>query len=443
MKHNTYADAVGHLEFSDRLYETVIRKGIKPRRGYRIIRFAAIAAVTVCLMATSAFAVSPDFRAWTISQLSLGVSKIELTTAVPMEFTTFENMDSISVRYMKLNGTDYHFNNGMLYNSKPGLLRITDDYQLENVQTQIYRGVLEKNGLSYRVFLDYSKTEAGIVAHQKEILTENENGEVFLNLTDGNSNQWPAYVNLSTGVLRDALPEFTDDDFEGRVTYGDQLFGGILISTIVNDGVVIDGNSVSYNKLYWIGDGVDTAIDIDLPDDVWTWNCVNNALYYTNTDGYLYRLNETFEFEQVTYYKTGDDLTNGLLTAATDLNELVICDIQNGTEYIVKDLLVDPGKYDAASGGRVNGNLDETIGYNAKRYGDNGRIALVETQSNTDDMRIELLRIGVLNVETGQLQFVEIDMDCWGYRNGWLDENRFAVIYEGDDGDYLCIYEFE
>ena len=45
MKHNTYRDAVDHLQFSDHLQDAVMEKSRISRFGFRMLRAAAVAAV--------------------------------------------------------------------------------------------------------------------------------------------------------------------------------------------------------------------------------------------------------------------------------------------------------------------------------------------------------------------------------------------------------------
>lgn len=443
MKDNIYRNAVDHLEFSACLYENVMKTTPKPRYGLRLLRSAALAAVMMVVLATTAFAVSPEFREWTVSLFKLGVSEETMADAQVMNFTVSEDIEGVTVHYLELDKANYTFIHGMLYNAETGFTQITGDYRLETVETENFLGFLEKNGRKYFVNLDYVETEAGILARRKSVLHKNDRGELFLVARDGNSNQWPVYVNLETGEIRDALPDWTNADFEGRVIYADLLKGGILVSTIVNDGVVVEGKTVSNNMLYWIGDGAKKAKVIELPDDEYDWYCENGELYYKNQEGYLFRLNDGFEFEQITAYKTGDDLTNGLLTAATENNELVIVDVLSGDQYVIEDGLIDPGEYDAASGGRINVKIDETMGYNATRYSADGKIALVQTEWIAEEGCVALLKLGILDTESGELKLLEIENSFDGYHNSWLDDYRYAVMYEDQNSTYLCIYEFE
>lgn len=441
MKNNIYQNAVDHLEFSDSLCEKVMETARKPRSGYRVIRIAAVAALMVCLLAISAFAVSPEFRDWTVSILKLGVSRGEMTDAVKMEFNHEEVADGVTMHYLELDKNNYEFAHSMLMNPQSGFLRITEDYRLEPIELIPVNENLVKNGRTYTRIgnFSYYETEQGIISWQRDVLQKNESGEVFLNFTDGNSSQWPVYLNLETGAVRDALPGWTADDFEGRVAYSYELMGGILVSTIVNDGKTVNGKDAAYNMLYWIGPKAEKAEIIELPKEAYGWYCENNMLFYRDGYGSLYQLNENLEFDMLCSYATGDDLTHGLYTVATDEGKLAIFDAYSGDFYVISECTVDPG-ISTGVREREGGEIDETMGYNAIRYNADGKIALVQTDWIPEEERVALLMLGILDEETGKLKLLEIENGYDGYTIHWLDANRLAVIY---DELYLCIYEFE
>ena len=433
MKHNVYRDAVEHLEFSDRLHDAVMNRVTAPKRSYRMLRMAAIAAVIVCLMATTVFATSSEFRTWTISLLNLGNSRKEMKDATTMEFTHEEAIDGVSIYYMELDKDNYFFVHGMLSSPQTGYLHVTEDYQLVPMEMKQFTATLKKNGRVYKESLNYVETEAGIISSIKSILSKNEDGEIFLNSTDGNSNQWPVYVNFETGEIRDALPDWTEDDFSGRICYSWELKDGILISTLD------DANPDAGNNLYWVGKDAEEAVEITLPEQEYGWYCENGELYSKNVHGHLFKLNDDFEFELLYAYETGDDLTNGLYTVATEEGKLAIIDVYRSQIYEIPECFVDPGKADGDRS-RTGWDIDETMGYNATRYDSDGRIALVQTELRSEEKRVALCKLGILNEETGELKLLEIENDYDGYTINWLDENRLAVIY---DEQYLCIYEFE
>ena len=441
MKNNTYRNAIEHLEFSEKLYEAIACKTKKPKYGYRMIRVASAVALSMCLLATTVFAVSPEIRNWTISLLNLGVSREKMTEAVKMEFRHEEVADGVSVHYLELDKPNYEFAHSMLMNPQSGYLHITEDYRLEPIELTPVNETLEKNGRTYTKIgnFSYYETEQGIISMQKNVLQKNDSGEVFLNFTDGNSSQWPVYMNLETGAVRDALPDWTADDFEGRVAYSYELMGGIMVSTIVNDGKTVNGKDAAYNILYWIGPKAEKAAIIELPKEAYGWYCENNMLFYRDGYGSLYQLNENLEFDLLCSYATGDDLTKGLYTVATDEGKLAIFDAYSGDFYVISEFTVDPG-ISTGVREREGGEIDETMGYNAIRYDAYGKIALVQTDWIPEEERVALLMLGILDEETGKLKLLEIENEYDGYTIHWLDNDRLAVIY---DDLYLCIYEFE
>ena len=178
---------------------------------------------------------------------------------------------------------------------------------------------------------------------------------------------------------------------------------------------------------------------IDLPKNTYNWYCQNENLYYRDGYGRLYRLNESLDFDLICDYATGDDLTNGLYTVVTENGKLGIVDVYRNKTYVISSLAVEPGK-PQGSGSRIDGDIDETMGYNATRYNANGTIALVQTQWIPEESRVALRKLAVLDEITGELKLLEIENYYHGYTIRWLDENRLAVIY---DEHYLCVYEFE
>lgn len=434
MNKNTYRNAVDHLQFSEELPEALTTRKKHDHRARRFLSVAVLAAVMVCMVFTTAFAVSEEFRNWTISFLNLGADEQDMADAQVMTFRHDTHNDGVSVHYLELDQTNYTFAHGMIYDNASKYLRITADYQLEELEMIPFSAVLEKNDRQYTSVFDcYLETQDHIITMQKNPMKKNSNGEVFMVLTDGASNQWPAYVDPGTGTVRDALPDWSDADFQGRITYAYELWDGILVSTLVQEG------NASRNMLYWIGDQAEEAIVIDFPEKEYGWYCENDELYCKNIQGHLFRLNKDFVFELLYPYETGDDLSNGLYTVATENNELAIVDVYTGDTYVISGYEVDPGK---ASGYREGegGNIDETTGINAIRYSATGTIALVEKEIDWNPGRVALKKLGVLDTATGEMKYLEVRNDYHGYNLAWLDDHRLAVIY---DGKYLCIYEFD
>lgn len=410
MEHNQYRNAVDHLEFQPIRREDICEREETPRSVARFARIAVLAAVIVCLIATTAAAIS-----WGISLDKLGTSHLEMTDATEMAFGQDETVGGVSVHYLELDNANYTFFHGMLTSSKTGYLRITEDYTLVSVELNTLSASLEKNGRVYTTERDYFETENGIYTSGKFPLQKNAQGEVFIVLSASGSHQWPVYLNLDTGEVRDALPEWTEEDFLGRVIYAHELMGGILVCR-------------DNNMLFWIEAGAEEAVVLDMPRSIRMWYCENDRLYYQDRYGNLYQLKEDLTFDLICSYASDDDLTLGLYTVVTENNELAIVDVYSGEVYVIPEYTVDLS------------DIDEIRGYNATRYSAEGRIALVQTEWLPEEGRIALRKLGVLDEQTGELKLLEIENDYDGYNVRWLDENRLAVIY---DEQYLCIYEFE
>ncbi len=428
MKHDTYRRGVDNLKFSGNLYENV-RKNCQPRSsGLSMARIGILIAAIVTLLGTSTYVIGTEVSDRRIVQQNLGLAEDNLPDSKTMKFTISDCFEGVKVHSLKLlPKRTYHFRHGMLYSNLEGFLRITEDYKLESVQTQKIDKTFEKNGRNYQIVFEYAESEDGILSTHRDIYYKNEKGEILLNGTDGYSNQWPAFVNLETGTVRDALPEWSDEDFEGRVGYGELFRNGILISTIVNEQRGSDG---AYNQLYWIEHGASEARTIELPGRKMMYYVENDTLYCRNLPGKLYFLDENFEFQVVSEFSSYDDLTRGLFTVRTETGELGIHDVINGELYVIDGLMVDYT------------DIDETLGYNASRYDVNGRISLQHLDMNYEKSIAYIDMLGILNPQTGQLQILQIENGYDAYQNGWLDENRFGVIYKDGFCNYLSIYEF-
>lgn len=435
---NKYHDAVEHLEFSDNLFTRVTAAERKPQSRFRLLRAVAIAALITALMATTVFGALSTIREKPTKVETLGTASEDLTDASLMSFSLSDQAGGVTVHYMELYAdVSYTFRHGLLYSEKTGFLRITEDYQLEAVEMNTAAYSFEKNDRTYTLEFSYLDTPDGVFSNHKSAYQKNENGEILLNATDGNSGQWPVYLNTETGEVRDALPDWTADDFAGRVTYSDPLKDGILVSTIVEtdemkeiveNGTVVGWKDGSYNLLYWIADGEQEAKLVGLPED-YTWYVDNDVLYCQNSAGHLSFFDDNFDLQSISDYDTNDDLTDGLLTVAVD-GKLGILDVLTGDTYLFQDISVRASE------------LDETMGYHAIRYGKDGRIALVQTEWRTAEARVALLKLGVLDLDSGEMRMLDIENEYDGYRNGWLDADRLAVVYKNGEQQYLCVYEF-
>lgn len=420
MIHNDYVNAVNKLEFSNDLTERV-RAADRTKPRFRAVKTAAFAAVLACFMITTAFGAITVLREYPGEVKVLGTDMQKLTDAQAMGFTVSLENEGVEKHYMELHPVhSYHFRHGMLRSRQDGYLRITQDYQLEPVEMKAVHLTLEKNDRTYSLDFAYRDTEAGVLSDHRSVYYKNERGEILLDVTDGSS-QWPVYFNPETGTLRDGLPQWTEEEFEGRVGGAYALKDGLLITTIVNDGL-----PNARNLLYWIAPGAEKAKIIELPGNG-LWHPENDTIYYQNDSGQLYVMDDHFQFQRICEHETMDYLQDGLLTVSVR-GKLGILDAFTGELFVFEE---------------IEASITDTMDYHAVRYGAQGTIALVHTEWVHDPDRIVLRSLGVLNRQSAQLQLLQIENDYDGGHCNWLDENRLAVIYKSDAGQLLCVYEFE
>ena len=420
MIHNDYVNAVNKLEFSNDLTERV-RAADRTKPRFRAVKTAAFAAVLACFMITTAFGAITVLREYPGEVKVLGTDMQKLTDAQAMGFTVSQENEGVEKHYMELHPVhSYHFRHGMLRSRQDGYLRITQDYQLEPVEMKAVHLTLEKNDRTYSLDFAYRDTEAGVLSDHRSVYYKNERGEILLDVTDGSS-QWPVYFNPETGTLRDGLPQWTEEEFEGRVGGAYALKDGLLITTIVNDGL-----PNARNNLYWIAPGAEKAKIIELPGNG-LWHPENDTIYYQNDSGQLYVMDDHFQFQRICEHETMDYLQDGLLTVSVR-GKLGILDAFTGELFVFEE---------------IEASITDTMDYHAVRYGAQGTIALVHTEWVHDPDRIVLRSLGVLNRQSAQLQLLQIENDYDGGHCNWLDENRLAVIYKSDAGQLLCVYEFE
>ena len=420
MIHNDYVNAVNKLEFSNDLTERV-RAADRTKPRFRAVKTAAFAAVLACFMITTAFGAITVLREYPGEVKVLGTDMQKLTDAQAMGFTVSQENEGVEKHYMELHPVhSYHFRHGMLRSRQDGYLRITQDYQLEPVEMKAVHLTLEKNDRTYSLDFTYRDTEAGVLSDHRSVYYKNERGEILLDVTDGSS-QWPVYFNPETGTLRDGLPQWTEEEFEGRVGGAYALKDGLLITTIVNDGL-----PNARNLLYWIAPGAEKAKIIELPGNG-LWHPENDTIYYQNDSGQLYVMDDHFQFQRICEHETMDYLQDGLLTVSVR-GKLGILDAFTGELFVFEE---------------IEASITDTMDYHAVRYGAQGTIALVHTEWVHDPDRIVLRSLGVLNRQSAQLQLLQIENDYDGGHCNWLDENRLAVIYKSDAGQLLCVYEFE
>lgn len=421
MIHNDYVNAVNKLEFSNNLLQRVqAAQAAKPR--FRPVRIALLAAVLACFMITTAFGAISTMRERPGQVEVLGMDTDTLAEAQHMDFSVSQLGEGAQKHYMELQPVHtFHFRHGMLRSRQGEYLRITRDYTLEPVELTQCRLTLEKDGQAYFLDFSYLDTQSGVLSNHRSVYYKNEQGEILLNLTDGNSGQWPAYFNPETGALRDAMHTWSEEDFEGRVCAGSELMGGILIEALVNDG-----QPNSRNILYWIASDADSPKILELPGNG-LYHVENNTVYYQNDLGQLYCMDDNFTFRLICQYETMDYLQDGLLTVSVQ-GKLGILDAYTGEVYVFGDLEVSK---------------TDTLDYHAIRYGSGGTIALVHTEWIHDPERIVLRGLAVLDKQSAQLKLLQIENEYDGAQCNWLDKDRLAVIYKSELGQILCVYEFD
>lgn len=421
MKRNEYVNAINHLQFGRDL-ATAVRVQANTKSRFRCVKAALIAAVLGCLMITTAFGSVSPVREHPADVQILGTDNQKLTDAAYMTFAVSEATDGVEKHYMELHHSrPYHFRHGMLWSGDGGYKTITEDFELAPVELEHAELTLEKNGRTYILELDYMDRGEEIISNHRSVYQKNEKGEILLNATDGSSNQWPVYFHAESRVIRDALPGWSETDFEGRCGGVTELMGGLLMTTIVNDG-----QSNSRNILYWIAPGAEEARVIKLPGKG-LWHAENDTIYYQNDMGQLYSMDNNFSFRQICQYETYDYLQDGLLTVSVR-GKLGILDAYTGELFVFDE---------------IEASKDDTMDYHAVRYEKDGRIALAQTDWRHDPERIVLCRLGVLDKQSGKLNLLAIENDYDGYHYNWLDESRLAVIYNTGDRQILCIYEFK
>ena len=419
---DTYRNAVSHLTFSEIRLEESQRK---PSRRFRVTRAVAIAATLVTLLVTTAFAAIVNTRQIPTVVEPIGTVQEDMTDAEPLHFSVSGEVDGVRVHYIEFAGAKaYSFHHGLLKTPGDQYYRITEDYQLKRVEMNHVNHKLDKNGKTYTLDFEWLNTEKGVLSDHRYIYQPDENNEIFLNATDGRSGQWPVYLNILTGEVRDALPDWTADDFVGRIGYTYLVKGGRIVSTIDETA------QKQVSRQYWIANAEKEAKLIEKPEDA-RISIEHGNVYYQNKSGQLYQMDENFAFQQISEYKTSAYIENGLLLVSVN-NKLGILDVQSGEVFVLDDIRLTPPNY------------MEMLDYAVLRYSADGRIALMRTEwvTNESEFRIEMNQIGILDTQNGKLELLTIENDYNAYQGYWLDENRFAVIYQDDLRQYLCIYEF-
>ena len=431
MKHNIYQNAVDHLEFSDNLYDTVVKKEQKPRSCHRIIRFVAAAAVMITLMVFGTFAADLDFKKVTVGLKEIGSVEADMLSAQLMEFQKLESTNDVSIHYLEMDMPGgYSFKNGYIYHQKGGIYRIDSEYQLVPVEGQIISGQLNKNGDIHRVEYQYVSVNTEIIALNapQNIM---DDGRILAVVWTEDQHCWPVYLNLEDETVTDALPCFSDDDFTGRICYAEPFRDGILLTTVYSSDVFVDGVINSHNLLYYIKNGSSKAIEITPPrGNNSSFYCENDTIYWKAGSRPLYQLDDNYEFRQIDEFRTTDDLTKGLLTGRSSDGHLMVCDYYNNVQYHFDD--ISPDRWD----------FYETTGYNATRHSEDGKILITYSYDDYEAKTRRISRIGLLDPASGTLKMLDTHSNFKMHTFGWLDDDRFAVIYEKGARKFMCIYEF-
>lgn len=419
---DTYRSAVAHLEFSGNLEEAVLK--CRPQKRTPVIRIVSLAAVLCALLATTVFAAGGMIeRGQRLRKIGNVVN--DFSDAEIMQFSEAQTMEDVSVHYMDLGANShYKFKNGMLYDWQNGFFRVTEDYQLEALKYHHLEVGIKKNDRIYRFETEYVKVEQGIYS-QYLVFYPIENGEILVCGIAPGSNLWPLYVNLETGAVRDAVPDFTEDDFTGRIGYAEPFRDGILVSSIEEQ----IGNGETKSHVYWIGTGSTECIELLLPKG-WTY-VSGDTMYYQDTNNRCYILDENFELQKMDEIpKTTDDVTKGLLTLREADGTLGIADLDGHIIYHIPDVSVPFNS------------LYDTTGYNATRHSTDGKIVITHTYHDWEKESLQLDSLSYLDIESGQLKRLELDTNYRIISHGWLDDNRYGVIYGEGASRYLCIFEF-
>ena len=439
MKTNKYQHAVDHLKFSDDLYERVVENGQAVSRTTSIARMVAIAAVITGILATTALAVGGYVKNKLLKNellvpiQTLGTVDDRFEDALRMEFTLSDKIDGVQVHYMELEQTggvtSYRFRDGLLWGGNTYYC-VTEDYQLENLKMYTPDAKLEKGGWLYQFPEDYTYgiTDIGVVSKYHDAAVVNAQGEILTHvyrLEAGMACQvsdiaWPVYLNVETGQIRDALPQFSPEDFPVQSVYVRNWKGGLLIGPRVN------GENLDF---YWVPEGSTDKIVFSIPATS-QWIPGKDTIYYADAYGNHYCLNENFQQQSASPYNTYGTPGAGLLEVMTDDYKLGIYDLQTGLTYVFHEIEVNRGSFEGSCGYYTS-------------TSSSGRVALIKSGVAFEPRRTIIEQIGILDVENRQLRLLNIENGYTRVFATWLDGDRLGVIYENEGRQYLCIYEFE
>lgn len=436
MKDNVYRNAVEHLRFAEDLEQTVLEKAGGRRSRFRISRVAAVAAILCLLLGTTVFA-AEHIAERHLRFREEGRIRYRFLNTEVMEFSLSEDLRRVKVHQMELKPKGYyHFGEGMISHPTEGFLKVTEDYHLEKLEYRSLETCFEKNGRTYGLEMNYVEVDGGIYSNLLNYYPVTDD-EILVNMTAEGSHGWPVYVNIKTSVCRDALPLFTEADFlpdklesgyEARIGYTQPFRDGILISALVSG--IRNGNSDHTSFHYWIQEGSKEAVKLDLPK-----NCrdyiIEDAFYYQDTAGSWYMLDENFQSRELDGIPNStDDLSCGLLTACSADGPLEIVDVIHPLVYYCSDITVGENT------------LWDTTGYNATRNSPDGKIVVTHSYNDYEASNRPLDSIAYLDLAAGEFIQLQIDTNCRVQTHGWLDDDRYCVIYEDGLKRYLAVYEF-
>ena len=429
MRNEVYRSAVDQLRFCDNLETAVLEKSNVRRRKTPVLYKLSIAAAVTVLLATTAFA-SDLIIERGVRIREIGLLKSDFANAQIMEFTLLDSMQDISVHQMELKPKGYYLlGKGMLFHPSEGFFRVTDDYRLEAIEDTVLNLLLKKDKLYSRI-LRYVSVDGGIVDDQLGYYPVNGN-TVLVNLEAEDGNCWPVYVNIETGKCRDVLsglserdfwPENIPEGYEVQVKGGQPFRDGILMHTIVSG--VRNGNSDGEDIYFWIQKGTGYPVRLDMSECHIAF-VVSDTLYYMDQKGNYYEMDDLCCFHKIDMIPDDCDMMNlGLVTVQNENGTIDIYDLYKGEIF------------------RISGLNTQTEGYDATRNSINGRIMLIRDVPDWTQMERRVCKLGVLDMENGCLQQITIASEYNIQTHGWLDDERYFVIYEEGLQRYLRIYEF-
>lgn len=422
MKRDVYRNAMNHLRYSEDLEKNVIESANPVRLRFRLVRIALISALICLLLGCGAYAAVNEWIRSEAQVDDLGEIMLDLFDGEVLEFTPVESLDGISVRCIALGRRNVSFINGYLYDPTEGFYRVTDSYELVAVESQTVSIYLNKNNKDYRLELNYIVTADSVVTNRGRF--ELINGHILVNAISADQWEWPVWLNITTGEYRDALPDLDENTFEGNVSGASNFRGDYLVFTLESRSYSTSNPTFRY--IYWVSGDCAQIRKLDIPDTGVYDTVVNGILYYRDSEGYYYYMDEQFAFHRVeALNRTDDMLAQGLVAFQGDDGTLQIADVSNGVIYSITDLEMEYS------------DISIPLGYFAMRYSESGSIVLcrIEPWKN-------IATLAYLDRESGQLKWFEVYSGYELHGMSWLDDNRLCLMYSDGMCEYAYIYEF-